>query len=118
MISLKKKATTPTGSIWTFHNTIRVVPANIHLNDPKAKGWWLGADRASNQATLEFFANEDRSFDTLKEVKEWIAKNFADISAGTHEAHPARTANSDFDLKAWASQPANAEQLADIAFGV
>lgn len=118
MISLKKKATTPTGSIWTFHNTIRVVPANIHLNDPKAKGWWLDADRASNQATLEFFANEDRSFDTLKEVKEWIQKNFADISAGTHEAHPARTANSDFDLKAWASQPMNAEQLADIAFGV
>ena len=66
MISLKRKATTPTGSIWTFHNTIRVVPANIHLNDPKAKGWWLDSDRASNQATLEFFANEDRSFDTAK----------------------------------------------------
>jgi hypothetical protein len=117
MIKLKKKFKTPTGSVWTFHNTVRVVPANIHLNDPKAKGWWLTADSMSNQATLEFFANEDRSFDNLKEVKEWITKNFPDVIAGVHEAHPSRTA-ADFDIEAWAAKPANAEQLADIAFGV
>ena len=118
MIKLKKKHTTPTGSIWTFANTIRVVPANIHLNDPKAKGWWLDADSASNQATLEFFANEDRSFNNLKEVKQWIKENFADISAGTHPDHPARIATKDFDFEAWATAESNAEQLADIAFGV
>jgi hypothetical protein len=115
MIKLNKKFKTPTGSIWTFHNTVRVVPANIHLNDPKAKGWWLTADSMSNQATLEFFANEDRSFDNLKEVKQWITKNFPDVMAGVHEAHPARSAH-ELDVKTCVA--ANAEQLADIAFGV
>ena len=114
MIKLKKKHSTPTGSIWSFHSTIRVVPANIHLADPKAKGWWLTADRLSNQAISDFFDNEDRSFDTLAEVKQWIKENFDKIASPA----PAPLNGKEFDLDAWANAQPNEEQLADIAFGV
>lgn len=118
MIKLKKKHSTPTGSIWTFHSTIRVVPANIHLNDPKAKGWWLTADRLSNQAVLEFFANEDRSFDTLAEVKRWIKENFDFIKSQPTGTFVPNTTKKEFDFEAWANAEPHAEQLADAAFGV
>ena len=118
MIKLKKKHSTPTGSIWTFHSTIRVVPANIHLDDPKAKGWWLTADRLSNQAVLDFFANEDRSFDTLAEAKRWIKVNFDFIASQPADTSVREGIKKEFDFEAWATAKPNEEQLADQLAGV
>jgi hypothetical protein len=71
-MKLTKLQTTPTGSIWTLRKLVNILPASVHTDNPKAKGWFLVSGKNAPIEVVEFFSNEDRSFNTLAEVKEFL----------------------------------------------
>ena len=113
-MKLTKLQTTSTGSVWTMRNLVNILPASVYTDNPKAKGWFLDSGKAASIEVYEFFDNEDRSFNTLAEVKEYLKSWLKDdpIFKPTPSKFETEAQREEF-FKDWCNAEAHPEDIAE-----